>query len=93
VDIRKWLPGEEWDSAAFAYRRPAVLHQDQGRATLPPHIKPGTYILALAILDRLPHFLIGGELSRPEEQTGTKLATGNDEGLGHRLQCRRDRRL
>ena len=24
VDIRKWLPGEDWDSADFAYRRPAV---------------------------------------------------------------------
>lgn len=52
MDIRMWLPGEEWDSAAFAYRRPAVLHQDEGRATLPPQIKPGTYVLALAILDR-----------------------------------------
>jgi len=52
VDIRKWLPGEDWDSAAFAYRRPAVPHHDEGLATLPADIKPGQYIVALALLDR-----------------------------------------
>jgi hypothetical protein len=52
VDLRKWMPGEEWDGAAFAYRRPAVPYQDEGQALLSPQIKAGTYILALAILDR-----------------------------------------
>jgi len=52
VDIRKWLPGEDWDSDGFAYRRPAVPHHNEGRATLPQQIQPGRYILALAILDR-----------------------------------------
>ncbi len=52
VDIRKWLPGEDWDSAAFAYRRPAAPYHDEGHATLPRDIKRGQYILALAILDR-----------------------------------------
>jgi hypothetical protein len=52
VDIRKWLPGEDWDSAAFAYRRPAVPYQEEGRATLPQDIKPGQYMVALAIFDR-----------------------------------------
>jgi len=52
VDIRQWLPGEDWDSEAFAYRRPAVPHSSEGYATLPQHVKPGQYILALAILDR-----------------------------------------
>ena len=52
VDIRTWLPGEDWDSEGFAYRRPAVLHRSEGQALLPPQIKEGTYILALAILDR-----------------------------------------
>lgn len=52
VEIRKWLPGEDWDGAAFAYRRPAVPHREEGHATLPQDIKPGHYILALAILDR-----------------------------------------
>ncbi len=52
VDIRKWLPGEEWDGTAFAYRRPPALYQDEGCAAPPPELKPGTYLLALAILDR-----------------------------------------
>jgi hypothetical protein len=52
VDIRKWLPGENWDTAAFAYRRPAVASSDKGHATLPANIKPGTYLVALALVDR-----------------------------------------
>lgn len=52
VDIRKWLPGEDWDSEAFAYRSPAVAHRENGWATLPGNIKKGQYIIALAILDR-----------------------------------------
>jgi hypothetical protein len=52
VDIRKWLPGEDWDSSAFAYRRPAVPYHSEGQATVPRDIKPGQYFLALAILDR-----------------------------------------
>ncbi len=52
VDLRKWLPGEDWDSGVFAYRRPAVPHHADGQATLSQDIKPGQYIVALAILDR-----------------------------------------
>lgn len=52
VDIRTWLPGEEWDSAAFAYRNPAKRYDAAGAAALPDDLKTGTYILALAILDR-----------------------------------------
>jgi len=52
VDIRQWVPGEDWDSTEFAYRRPAGPHYSEGYATLPPDIRPGSYILALAILDR-----------------------------------------
>ncbi len=52
VDIRKWLPGEDWDSTRFAYRRPAVPHHNEGHATLPADLKPGQFLLALAILDR-----------------------------------------
>jgi hypothetical protein len=52
VDIRKWLPGEDWDSTAFAYRSPAVPYHDEGHAGLPANIPPGQYLLALAILDR-----------------------------------------
>lgn len=52
VDIRKWLPGEDWDSGAFAYRIPTVAHRENGVATLPGNLKQGQYIIALAILDR-----------------------------------------
>jgi hypothetical protein len=52
VDIRQWLPGEDWDTTAFGYRRPAVPHHNEGQATLPADLKPGKYLLALAILDR-----------------------------------------
>ncbi len=52
VDIRKWRPGEEWDSTNDVYRRPAMPHLEEGLASLPTDIKQGEYILALAILDR-----------------------------------------
>ena len=52
VNIRKWLPGEDWDSEAFAYSSPAVAHSEKGLTTLPGDLKKGQYIIALAILDR-----------------------------------------
>ena len=52
VDLRRWLPGEDWDSTAHVYRRPAQPHHAAGEATLRSDVKPGDYILALAILDR-----------------------------------------
>jgi hypothetical protein len=52
VDIRRWLPGEDWDSAAFSYRSPAKKHDAAGETELPADLKSGEYILALAILDR-----------------------------------------
>ena len=52
VDIRRWLPGEDWDSTASVYRRPAQPHHAAGEAKLPSDLKPGDFILALAILDR-----------------------------------------
>jgi hypothetical protein len=52
VDIRRWSPGEDWDSEASAYRRPAPPQHAAGSATLPNDLKQGDYILALAILDR-----------------------------------------
>ncbi len=52
VDIRKWLPGEDWDSNTFAYRRLPMAYQEEGHATVPHDLKPGQYIVALAILDR-----------------------------------------
>lgn len=52
VDLRKVMPGDDWDSAAFAYRRPPVAYSEEGQVCLPKTIQPGSYILALAILDR-----------------------------------------
>lgn len=52
VDIRRWLPGEDWDSAAFAYRRAPLRYDDAGSATLPADLKRGPYIVALALVDR-----------------------------------------
>ncbi len=52
VDIRKWLPGEDWDSEAFVYRCPAAQNIATGTATLPRDLKAGSYIVALSILDR-----------------------------------------
>jgi hypothetical protein len=52
VDIRRWLPGEDWDSAAFAYRSPAKRYDAAGETELPADLKSGAYVLALAILDR-----------------------------------------
>ncbi len=52
IDVRRWLPGEDWDSDAFAYRVPAKQYDASGSATLPEKISPGEYILAIGILDR-----------------------------------------
>ncbi len=52
IDIRKWLPGEDWDSEKFVYRVPAATYQHEGHGALPADLTPGKYILALAILDR-----------------------------------------
>lgn len=52
VDIRKWMPGERWESATNAYSRPAVSYHEAGSTRVPADIKPGEYIVALALLDR-----------------------------------------
>ncbi|WP_414661157.1 DUF4832 domain-containing protein [Horticoccus sp. 23ND18S-11] len=52
IDVRRWLPGEDWDGAVHAYRRPAPLHHASGVAMLPGDLKHGDYVLALGILDR-----------------------------------------
>ncbi len=52
VDVRRWLPGEDWDSDAFAYRVPAKQYEASGSAQLPSDLRDGEYILAIGILDR-----------------------------------------
>ena len=52
IDIRTWQPGQKWDSEAFAYRTPPELNTVSDTVRLPPELKPGEYLVALAILDR-----------------------------------------
>ncbi len=51
LNIRTWLPGDDWDATRQAYRDAPRLYDTRGRLTLPPNIKRGKYVLALAILD------------------------------------------
>jgi hypothetical protein len=52
IDIRQWLPGENWDSRAFAYRTAGKQYDASGSVRLPPDLSAGVYILAIGILDR-----------------------------------------
>lgn len=53
VDLRTWLPGEDWDEAANVYGMPAETHTVQGAFFLPPlaELPAGEYIIALSIPD------------------------------------------
>lgn len=51
LDIRRWLPGDRWDSAKRAYRRKPASYSARGGFRLPRDMGRGTYLLALAILD------------------------------------------
>ena len=63
TDIRKWLPGSDWnvpnrDAATLttlagrAYRTPALRYHETGSFTIPSSVPSGEYVLALAVLDR-----------------------------------------
>ncbi len=51
VDIRKWLPGDDWDMQNNRYRTPAKTYSVETDFALPQTLASGEYILALAILD------------------------------------------
>lgn len=51
IDIRSWMPGEQWNSRNFSYDVPAKLWKAKDKVTLPDEVKSGEYIVALAILD------------------------------------------
>jgi len=51
VDIRKWLPGDDWDMQNNHYRIPAQTYTVETDFTLPQSLEEGEYILAVAILD------------------------------------------
>lgn len=51
IDIRRWLPGDKWNTDKPLYEVKPKIYQVRGSFTLSPHVSQGRYILALAILD------------------------------------------
>lgn len=51
VDIRDWMPGEEWNETTQAYDLPAPLKSNSESFTVDQSLPKGEYILALAVLD------------------------------------------
>jgi hypothetical protein len=51
VDIREWLPGDEWDPILRKYKIEPEKNMITGEFILPGDIQKGEYILALSILD------------------------------------------
>lgn len=51
VDIRGWMPGEEWNENTQAYDVPAPQKRNTASFTINDSLPKGKYILALAILD------------------------------------------
>jgi len=51
VDIRQWMPGDQWDASVRAYAQPPQSHTAWGSFTLDTSVEPGQYILAVAVLD------------------------------------------
>ena len=51
LDIRDWLPGDQWDEDADAYKIPAESILVNQPFIVPEDIPAGEYILALTILD------------------------------------------
>jgi hypothetical protein len=51
VDVRSWLPGDGWDSAAQHYTTSPTSYEIPISVALPSDLAKGEYILAVAILD------------------------------------------
>jgi hypothetical protein len=51
LDIRHWLPGDEWDSKEQRYRKEADSFLINVNFNLPQTIQYGQYIIGIAILD------------------------------------------
>lgn len=51
IDVRQWLPGDDWDSVGQVYKTPAAVNEVKGTFSLPADLPAGQYILALAMLD------------------------------------------
>jgi hypothetical protein len=51
VDIRAWLPGDQWNKQSRMYEKEPKTYEVGGSFTVPRDVPRGDYILALAILD------------------------------------------
>jgi len=51
VDIRTWLPGDEWNVKKQAYDKTPKEYPVLASLSLPKTLKPGTYVVTLAVLD------------------------------------------
>ncbi|MHC4202275.1 MAG: DUF4832 domain-containing protein [Planctomycetota bacterium] len=84
VDVRKWLPGDGWDPKEKRYTVEPKAYTARGEFTVPGSLRPGTYVLALAILDpagMLPsaRFAIRNYIEGGRHPIGT-LGVGRDAG-------------
>lgn len=51
VDIRNWMPGDDWNSSTREYNQAPAVQQASGTFAIPSDMPAGTYTLALSILD------------------------------------------
>ncbi|KGE18881.1 fibronectin type III domain-containing protein [Paenibacillus wynnii] len=51
VDIRNWMPGDDWNSSTRRYNQAPAVQQVSGTFAIPSNLTAGTYTLALSILD------------------------------------------
>ena len=51
VDIREWLPGDDWDMQNNHYKIPAKTYTIKSDFTLPKSVQAGEYTLGVAIVD------------------------------------------
>ena len=51
IDIRRWLPGDKWNTDRQLYEVKPKIYQVRGSFMLSPSVSQGQYVLALAILD------------------------------------------
>jgi hypothetical protein len=51
ADPRQWMPGDEWDDAAGAYRVAPQEYPGTGEFVVPASLAKGEYVMALGVLD------------------------------------------
>jgi len=84
LDVRKWLPGDGWNSKEKRYTVAPKAYAARGEFTVPGSLRPGVYVLALAILDpagMLPsaRFAVRNYLQGGRHPIGT-VGVGRDAG-------------